>query len=174
MTAILKNQTTVNADGFMEISIVTDDPVPVELQDSAPIVTEHFTYDSVQLNTDGTHTENPAPEIKPVAEEVQLSQSLLQLPEIQLLVGFYNTEIQKIKSDRTQQPYLKKLKLKRLQNEYRQVVLWIQGVSKLMVQLETDPDNVQTQADINVIGKLFAERITKLVLSHGLGKVSGK
>ena len=167
MTTILKNTTAVNADGSMKTIVITDDPVPVELQDSVPIVTEYFTYDSVQLNADGTYTE---PVKAP--EEAELNQSLLQLPEVKTLIEFYHNTITSMKADKTKEPYLKKLKIKRLQNEYKQVVLWIQGVSRLMRQLETDPDNVQTQADINVIGTRFAERITKLVEQHHITTIN--
>lgn len=106
-------------------------------------------------------------DVKP-SESPVIDDTLMEIPEIKMLVTYYHDEINKLKADTRMQPFMKKMKLKALQKEFRYVAIGMQGITRLLKQLETDPDNLQHQADINAIGEAFALRCQRLMLSRNL------
>lgn len=107
-------------------------------------------------------------ETQEVQQAPNIDDTLLGIPEIQLLVNYYHGEINKIKNDTSISPFMKKMKLKPLQKDFSYIAVGMQGITRLLKLLETDPENQQHQADINAIGEAFALRCQKLMLSRKL------
>lgn len=109
-----------------------------------------------------------ATETKETQEAPSIDNTLLGIPEIQLLVNYYHGEITRIKNDTSIPAFMKKMKLKPLQKEFSYIGVGMQGITRLLKLLETDPENQQHQADVNAIGEAFALRCQKLMLSRKL------
>ena len=102
----------------------------------------------------GTSNQEQAPEV---------DQTLLDIPEIGAVVRFYQDTIKTLKARTDLEPFTKKLKLKPLLREFEVVVIGLKGMTRVMKQLEIEPENTQHQEDLKAIGTAFAERCQTLM-----------
>ena len=96
-------------------------------------------------------------------ENTEVDQTLLDIPEIGAVVRFYQETIKTLRARTDLEPFTKKLKLKPLLREFEVVVIGLKGMTRVMKQLEIEPENTQYQEDLKAIGSAFAERCQTLM-----------
>ena len=104
-----------------------------------------------------------ATEVVKEPENTEVDQTLLDIPEIGAVVRFYQDTIKTLKARTDLEPFTKKLKLKPLLREFEVVVIGLKGMTRVMKQLEIEPENTQYQEDLKAIGSAFAERCQTLM-----------
>jgi len=91
-------------------------------------------------------------EFSGISESDLEASSLLGIPEVQSVIGFYKHEISRINADKSGTAFTKKLKLNKLKHEYFVFARKLKHITIGLQALEKDDTNEQAKADLPVMG----------------------